>query len=75
MGWLEPQFPLLDTQQPKNSRREDGEPETTLRLARFHQFFVKTNPTHLTCQRGNAARRDSVTVTLRTVHLASGLKL
>lgn len=33
----------------KNSSGEDGEPETMLRLARFHQFLDKPGPTQPLC--------------------------
>lgn len=60
---------------PKNSSREDGEPETTLRLARFHRFLDEPRPTHVREMTSSAQRGETVrAVTLRTVHLALGLK-
>lgn len=60
---------------PKNSSREDGEPETTRRLARFHHFLDEPRPTqalwHVREMTSSAQWGETLwAVTLRTLHLA-----
>lgn len=68
--WAGPDSRCVRASRTINSRREDGQPEPMLRLARLHQFFERAsaNPTSVSCLMADTAgRRDSVE--LRMDHL------